>query len=117
MQLPVIVMLKRWLKTASKSDGNRNAKLNQSLLLLVQKSEANAKWVQERRNKVNFAPKDRAEVEAFLKEVSWEETPLGAFVVGQRKMREERRKVVEKGREEERRKRTKHVDEDEFEGL
>ncbi|RMZ79292.1 hypothetical protein DV737_g3526, partial [Chaetothyriales sp. CBS 132003] len=112
LQLPAIVMLKRWLKTASKSDGNKNAKLNQSLLLLVQKSEANARWIEERRSKVNFAPKDRAEVEAFLKDVSWEDSPLGAFVVGQRKMREERRKIVQKGREEEeeRKKRAKGKD-------
>ena len=117
MQLPVIVMLKRWLKIASKSGGNRNAKLNQSLLLLVQKSETNAKWIEERRNKINFAPKDRGEVEAFLKDVNWEETPLGAFVAGQRELREVRRKVVEKGREEERKKKTKQVDEEDFEGL
>ena len=108
-------MLKRWLKAASKSGGNKNGKLNQSLLLLIQKSEANAKWIEERRNKVNFAPKDRTEVEAFLKDTSWEETPLGAFVVTQRKQREERRKVVEQGRKEEARKRKKEQKESEFE--
>ncbi|RMZ85310.1 hypothetical protein DV738_g119, partial [Chaetothyriales sp. CBS 135597] len=80
LQLPAIIMLKRWLKTASKSSGgNRNGKLNQALLLLVQKSEANARWIEERRNKVNFAPRDRAEVDAFLKDVNWEDSPLGAF--------------------------------------
>ena len=115
LQLPVTVMLKRWLKIASKTGGNKNGKLNQSLLLLVQKSEANAKWIEERRNKVNFAPKDRTEVEAFLKDTSWEETPFGAFVVTQRKQREERRKVVEQGRREEARKRKKEQKESEFE--
>ncbi|KAL2413653.1 Nucleolar complex protein 2 [Exophiala dermatitidis] len=103
LQLPTIVMLKRWLKTASKPTGNKNAKLNQALLLLVQKSEANAKWIEERRNKINFSPKDRAEVEGFLKDVQWQDTPLGAFVVGQRKQREERRKVLELGRKEQER--------------
>jgi nucleolar complex protein 2 len=101
LQLPVTVMLKRWLKTASNSEGNKNPKLNQSLLLVVQKSEANSRWIEERRNKVHFAPKDRAEVEAFLKEVQWEDTPFGAFVAAQRQQREERRKVVEQGRREE----------------
>jgi nucleolar complex protein 2 len=105
LQLPVIVMLKRWLRTASsKSTGNKNAKVNQGLLLLVQKLEANARWIEERRNKVQFSPKDRAEVEAFLKDEAWEDTPLGAFVVGQRKLREERRRVIEQGRKEEERK-------------
>ena len=107
LQLPVAVMLKRWLRTASsKMTGNKNAKVNQGLLLLVQKMEANARWIEERRNKVAFAPKDRAEVEAFLKGIDWEDTPFGAFVVGQRKMREERKKVLEQGRlDEERRRR------------
>lgn len=103
LQLPAIVMLKRWLKAASKSTGNRNGKLNQALLLLVQKSEANARWIEERRNKVNFSPKDRAEVEGFLKDVQWQDTPLGAFVVTQRKLREERKKVLEQGRKEQER--------------
>lgn len=114
LQLPVIVMLKRWLRTASsKSTGNKNAKLNQGLLLLVQKLEANGRWIEERRNKVQFSPKDRAEVEAFLKDTSWEETPLGAFVAGQRKVREERKRVLEQGRkEEERQKREGRDDRD-----
>ena len=114
LQLPVTVMLKRWLKTASKSSGNKNGKLNQALLLLIQKSEANAKWVEERRNKVNFAPKDRTEVEAFLKDVAWEDTPLGAFVVTQRKQREEKRKVVEQGRKDEARRRKEQDKASEF---
>jgi nucleolar complex protein 2 len=117
LQLPVIVMLKRWLRTAtSNSTGNRNAKVNQGLLLLVQKLQANARWIEERRNKVQFSPKDRAEVEGFLKDVAWEETPLGAFVVGQRKVREERKRVLEQGKTEEegrRKNRRDHRDDDE----
>jgi nucleolar complex protein 2 len=116
LQLPTVVMLKRWIKTASKADGNRNGKLNQALLLLVQKSEANARWIEERRNKINFSPKDRAEVEGFLKDVQWEDTPLGAFVVAQRKQREERKKVLEQGRkEQERRKKVEAEDEEDIE--
>jgi len=138
LALPVIVMLKRWLKEVSpynalkansqqnsrqskrdrgnkgkkgKSNvddtagGNRNSKLNSALALLISKLEANSKWIEQRRAKVDFAPNDRAGVEAFLKEVEWTSTPLGAFVEGQRKTREERRKVLEearRGREEER---------------
>lgn len=116
LQLPTVVMLKRWIKAASKSDGNRNGKLNQALLLLVQKSETNARWIEERRNKINFSPKDRAEVESFLKDVQWQDTPLGAFVVAQRKQREERKKVLEQGRkDQERRKKAELDDEDDIE--
>ena len=113
LQLPVIVMLKRWLKAASKSStGNKNGKLNQNLLLLVQKSEANSKWIIERRNKVTFTPRDRSEVEAFLKDSTWDETPLGAFVAGQRKHRERKEQVVSEGRKDEEKRRKLGKDEE-----
>lgn len=106
LALPVSVMLKRWVKTmAKKSSGNRNAKINSLLALLVQKLEANSKWIEERRAKVDFAPNDRAGVEGFLKDVEWEKTPLGAFVVGQRKTREQKEKIEEAARKTEDRKR------------
>ncbi|KPI43023.1 putative NOC2 family protein [Cyphellophora attinorum] len=111
-------MLKRWLKTASRPGptNNKNPKFNQALLLLVQKSEANARWIEERRSKVQFSPKDRKEVEGFLKETSWEETPLGAYVVTQRKLRDEAVKVKERGRrEEERRRKAAKANDDEME--
>ncbi|KAJ9661964.1 Nucleolar Complex 2 protein [Neophaeococcomyces mojaviensis] len=114
LALPLTINLKRWLKIASKNaTGNKNGKLNQSLLLLVQKSEANARWISERRNKVAFTPRDRAEVEAFLKDVKWEDTPLGAFVVGQRKLREERAKTVIEGRRQEENKRKQRNEDEE----
>lgn len=106
LALPVIVMLKRWLKEASnKTSGNKNNKINSAIILLIQKLEANAKFIEERRSKVDFAPNNRAGVEGFLKGFEWEKTPLGAFVVGQRKQREEKAKMLEEGRREEDRKR------------
>ncbi|TVY92402.1 putative NOC2 family protein [Lachnellula willkommii] len=106
LALPVIVMLKRWLKEVSnKTSGNKNSKVNSSFVLLIQKLEANGKWIEERRAKVDFAPNNRAGVEGFLKGFEWEKTPLGAFVVGQRKQRDEKAKLLEEGRREEERKR------------
>lgn len=102
LSLPLTVTLKRWLKHASSpSTGNKNASLNQALLLLVHKSEANAKWIQTHREKISFAPRDRAQVERFLDGTGWEVSPLGAFVKGQRELREQRSRVVEQGRKEE----------------
>lgn len=104
--LPVIVMLKRWLKDVNnKTSGNKNHKTNSSILLLIQKLDANGKWIEERRAKVDFAPNNRAGVEGFLKGFEWEKTPLGAFVAGQRKQREEKAKLLEAGRKEDERKR------------
>jgi nucleolar complex protein 2 len=106
LALPVIVMLKRWLKAmGNKTSGNKNRKVNSGVVLLVQKLEANGKWIEERRSKVDFAPNNRAGVEGFLKGFEWEKTPLGAFVVGQRKQREEKARLMERGRREEERKR------------
>jgi nucleolar complex protein 2 len=106
LALPVIVMLKRWVKAMTKkSSGNRNAKLNSLMALLIQKLEANAKWVEEKRAKIEFAPNDRAGVEGFLKEFEWEKTPLGAFVAGQRKSRDQKAKVLEDSRQMEEKKR------------
>lgn len=106
--VPTVVMLKRWLKQVSaRNGGNKNSKINQAILLLVQKVESNAKWVEERRANVTYTPRNRAEVESFLKDVNWESTPLGAFVKSQRKLREERAKIVEEGRREEEKQRAK----------
>lgn len=106
LALPVIVMLKRWVKSMTKkSSGNRNAKINSLIALLVQKLEANSKWIEEKRAKVDFAPNHRAGVEGFLKDVEWEKSPLGAYVVGQRKTREQKAKMEETARKTEDKKR------------
>jgi nucleolar complex protein 2 len=120
LALPVLVMLKRWLKEVSdRKDGNKNGKVNSAIILLVQKLESNSRWIEEKRAKVEFAPNNRAGVEGFLKEVEWEKTPLGAFVVGQRASREEREKVLEAGRradEKKRKARGEASDDDPVEG-
>ena len=105
LSVPIIVMLKRWLKqVSSRSTGNKNGKVNQMIMLLVQKVEANCRWIEERRLHVSFTPRNRAEVESFLKDVNWESTPLGAFVKTQRRLRQERAAMIEEGiREDERR--------------
>jgi len=105
LALPVVVMLKRWLRDVNhKISGNKNNKLNSNFLLLIQKLDANGKWIEEKRAKVDFAPNNRAGVDNFLKGFDWEKTPLGAFVAGQRKQREEKAKLLEAGRKEHERK-------------
>lgn len=117
LALPVIVMLKRWLKAMSKkSGGNRNSKINSLIQLLIQKLETNSRWVEEKRAKVDFAPNDRAGVEGFLKDVEWEKTPLGAYVSGQRKSREQKAKMLEAARktEDSKRKESEKAKADEY---
>ncbi len=118
LALPVIVMLKRWLKDAqNKTSGNKNSKVNSALIIVVQKLEANSKFVEETRQKVDFAPNNRAGVDTFLKGFAWEKTPLGAYIVGQRKQREQKAKVLEEARraDEQKRKQDGRTEEDEME--
>ncbi|KAF2737135.1 nucleolar complex protein 2 [Polyplosphaeria fusca] len=110
LALPVIVMLKRWVKSMSKKAGNRNTKTNSAIALLIQKLEANSKWIEERRTKVDFAPNDRAGVEGFLRDIEWDKSPLGAYVKGQRKAREQKSKMLEDARKTEDRKRKQAED-------
>lgn len=114
--IPPTVTLKRWLKAASsrpsKGDraaatqaerqgrGNKNAKLNASIALLLQKLSANAEYVEGKRATVTFGPSDRQGVDNFLRDVPVEDTPLGAFVEGLRRQREEKEKVLREGRRE-----------------
>jgi nucleolar complex protein 2 len=88
LALPVIVMLKRWVKAMTKkSSGNKNAKINSLFALLVQKLEANTRWIEEKRTKIDFAPNNRAGVDNFLKDVEWEKSPLGAYVAQESRKR------------------------------
>ncbi|KAF4343089.1 nucleolar complex 2 [Fusarium beomiforme] len=106
LALPVIIQLKRWLKQARNKDtGNKNVKLANQLTLLIQKLEANGKFIEEKRAKIEFAPKDRTQVDAFLRDFDIAKTPLGAYVIGQRKARAERAKLLEEARREDDRKR------------
>lgn len=113
--IPPTVVLKRWLKSANGSSspsippasmkkplekGNKNSKLNSSIALLVTKVDLNARWVEEKRKNISFAPGNREEVDSFLNDVKVEDTPLGAFAVTMRRQREERAKVLDEGRRE-----------------
>ena len=115
--IPPSVALKRWLRSASSTPsrgnkqaiakidregkGNKNSKLNASMSLLLQKLAANAQFIEAHRAHVSFGPSDREGVDGFLRDLAIEETPLGAFVEGLRKQREEKEKLVEQGRREE----------------
>ena len=121
--IPPTVAIKRWLKSASSAPsrgskqanskaaregkGNKNNKVNSSIALLLQKLSANATYIENHRAHVSFGPSDREGVDGFLRDVPIEETPLGAFVEGLRKHKEEKEKIVEQGRREEEERRKK----------
>ncbi|KAG8533912.1 uncharacterized protein KY384_001653 [Bacidia gigantensis] len=139
--IPPTVMLKRWLKTASASttplangrshlangksrkvsgkssvaSGNKNQKFNASISLLLDKMNQNAAFIEKYRKNVSFGPGNRDQVDDFLRDVALEDTPMGAFVDGLRARREEKEKLLERGRREEDQKREEEKDERERE--
>ena len=98
------VALKRWLKDSSSKSpgqGNRNTKLNTAVSLLISKLNANAEFVDKERSKIDYSVSNRTQVEKFLEEKKWEDTPLGTYVVTMRKQREQQERILEKGRRDE----------------
>ncbi|VVT57740.1 uncharacterized protein SAPINGB_P005846 [Magnusiomyces paraingens] len=88
LAIPVIITLRRFTKRS------KNGKFNKQLLRLVERLEENSKFIQQKRNHVNFGPRNRAEVAVFLKDYAWEKTPIGNYVTVQRQVREERIKLL-----------------------
>lgn len=87
--IPAIVQLKRHIKKS------KNIKFNKQLHNLVDKFEQNSKYIEQHRSQVDFAPNNRAQVEAFLRNVDPESTPLGAYAKATHKLREQRKKLIE----------------------
>ena len=90
--VPLQVVLKRALKKAS---GGREAAVVKGL---VERVEEAVQWVEGRRRGVKFGPKMLDEVRAWERRVREEldEAPMVKYVKMQRKIREKRRKLVEK---------------------
>ncbi|EJD05007.1 Noc2-domain-containing protein [Fomitiporia mediterranea MF3/22] len=90
--VPLVATLRHSLKKAS---GAKEAGVVKGLL---ERIEEGATWVSERRKNVAFGPRDIDAVHAWERDVRIQETPLGRFVKSQRKVREKRKKLVDKAR-------------------
>jgi nucleolar complex protein 2 len=98
MSIPVVTLLKRF----TKKNGGKGGKATSLFKVLIDKIETTAKWVNEKRKNVEFAPNDRQQVEDFLQGVDVETTAVGAYWKLQKKVRTAKRKEVEKAAREER---------------
>lgn len=94
---PAVLSLRRFMKKS------KNVKFNKQLQQLVEKLNANAAYITSKRSNIEYGPSNKAEVKAFLKDVSWESTPLGQYVVVHRKAKEERIKLLKEAIAEEER--------------
>jgi nucleolar complex protein 2 len=94
----IVVLLRKSLKHSKGGSGKE-----QSLVkLLLERMDDSARWVEERRKAVQFAPSRIADVQEWEKNIRpklVDDTPLGKYVKVQRKIREKRRKLIEKARE------------------
>lgn len=92
---PAILSLRRFMKKS------KNIRFNKQLQQLVEKLNANATYVSTHRSRVDYGPANKAEAQNFLKDEKLELTPLGQYVVVQRKTREERQRLLREAIKEE----------------
>ncbi|GAA5886454.1 hypothetical protein JCM6882_001643 [Rhodosporidiobolus microsporus] len=94
LALPAVVALRRTAKRAATSGAQ--ARLGATLKTLVEKFESSARWVEQKREGVEFAPNKRDKVDRFLQGETPEKTPLGTHLKVLRKQREVRKKNMER---------------------
>ncbi|PWN26332.1 Noc2-domain-containing protein [Jaminaea rosea] len=88
--VPLVFQVKRTLKHST------SPKLSSACKQLLAKVEANVRFVEQKRQNVEFAPSNLKGLEGFLSEMGeGEETPLEAWVRLARKVRQQKRRVVE----------------------
>lgn len=88
--LPITIALRKHAKKT------KNTKLAGALRALTERMEANAKFVEVKRDKVEFSPADRRQLEAWNRNMQDETTPLKSYLKVQRKLRDQKRELVEK---------------------
>ena len=87
--IPITVQLRRALKTSP------CVRLNEAVRPLLDKIRMNATWIEQRRSQVEFAPNDQSQVDAFLQNEA-SDAPLQQAVRLARKVREQKRRLLEK---------------------
>ncbi|TBU59905.1 Noc2-domain-containing protein [Dichomitus squalens] len=100
--VPIVLLLRKSIKGSKNAQGKGSKSKEAGLAkTLVERVEESAKWIEQRRKGVLFAPGKLGEVERWEDDLRGkvDDTPLGRYVKVQRKAREKRRKLVEKARE------------------
>lgn len=97
LAIPAIIQIKRFMKRS------KNVKFNRQLQTVVERLEQNSKWIEQKRSKdVDFAPRNREKLSSFLRDTDPESSPLGSYLKTMRKIKEQRRKVLETANAQER---------------
>lgn len=93
-----LIFLRRFIK--KNSTAKNNAKFNRQLNTLVDKLNANTKYIEKHRSNIEYGPKNKIAVSKFLQDVPWNKTPLGAYIATQRLVKEEKMKLLRESLEE-----------------
>ena len=93
---PIVVALRRALKTGKTSGGSAKAKELGMVKNLVERVEESAKVTEKQRLSVRFGPGNTKEVDEWEEGLNVEETPLGKYMKVQKKVRDKKRKLVQK---------------------
>jgi nucleolar complex protein 2 len=93
---PIVVILRRALKTGKMSGGSAKSKETGMVKSLVERMEESAKVMEQQRRSVRFGPGDIKEVEEWEERFNTEETPLGRYIKVQKKARDKKKKLIEK---------------------
>ena len=93
---PIVVTLRRALKTGKTSGGSAKSKEVGMVKSLVERVEESMKVTEKQRLNVRFGPGDTKEVDEWEERLNVEETPLGKYMKVQKKVRDKKRKLVEK---------------------
>ncbi|GBL49055.1 hypothetical_protein [Candidozyma auris] len=92
---PPVIGLRRFMKKS------KLIKFNKQIQQLVEKLTSNANLITEKRSKIQYGPSNKSEVRSFMKDVKWEDTPLGQYVVVHRRNREEKLRILKEAAAEE----------------
>lgn len=96
---PGIMLLKRHIKKISSGangKAGKGGKLYGNLKGLIEKLEAHRSYVEGKRSKINFGPGQQDQVNSFLVEDEFEKMPLGQHIRRERKVRDQRRELLER---------------------
>lgn len=85
---PPVILLRRYMKQS------KNPKFNKQLSNLIEKLNANSKFIFEQRSNVEFGPNNRTEVNRFLNDYEWKLTPLGKYLTIQREVQAEKTRLL-----------------------
>lgn len=94
--VPLVVTLRKALKSAKSVSKNSLGKEIGAVKGLVERVEESAKWIEQKRKGVGFAPGQMSEVERWESELKVDDAPLVKYVKVQQKVRAKRRNLVNK---------------------